>query len=201
MRKSCLNDDIFFVHLPVGCTFFIVVAPLHKLTCGVGIAYVMPVRISNRIIDVCECGTLALIIKIYGNLFPRFGIIFGNVIVHIRLIGNDTEECIFLNAHCRMVKKFIVGVKKHISCFFQIFKACGFTRLHIADIYKTVCIGNTLIALFTQLIHKIHILNVINYSADEGSIVISYNSQSCITAVDPAAEFHLSVTRKNVCNL
>ena len=201
MRKSCLNNDISFVHRPVGCTLFIVVFPLHKLSGGVGIAYVMSVRISNRIIDVSECGTLALIIKIYGNLFPCFGVIFGNVIVHIRLIGNDTEECVFFNTHFRRVEKFIVGVKEHIPSFFQTFKACGFPCLHIADIYKPVCIGSTLIAIFTQLIHKVHILNVINYPADKGCVGITNNSQSCITAVEPAAKFHLSIARKNVCNL
>ena len=201
MGKSCLNDDISFVHLPVRCTLFIVVPPLHKLPCGIGVSYIVFIGISNGIIDISECWAMSLIIKINSSFLACFGVIFGNVIVGIFFIGNDTIKRIVLNTHFRGVKKLIVGVKKHISCFFQTFKACGFPCLHIADIHKPVCIGSTLIALFTQLIHKIHILNVINYPADKGSIVISYNSQSCIAAVDPAAEFHLSVTRKNVCNL
>ena len=201
MRKSCLNNDISFVHRPVGCTLFIVVFPLHKLSGGVGIAYVMSVRISNRIIDVSECGTLALIIKIYGNLFPCFGVIFGNVIIHIRLIGNNAVKGVFFNPCFSGMKELIFEVKEHTAHFSEALKACGFPCGSVADIYKTVCIRKTLISIFTQLIHKVHILNVINYPADKGCVGITNNSQSCITAVEPAAKFHLSIARKNVCNL
>ena len=60
------------------------------------------------------------------------------------------------------MKELIIGVKEHISCFTQTFKACSFPCLHIADIHKAVGVGNAFISLFPQFIHKVHILNIIN---------------------------------------
>ena len=190
MREFRLNDDVIFISFPVGSTFFIICSPVFKLIFGIGIINAVSSRIFKCFVNRRKCRTSALIIKIYSSFLIRFGIIFGNVIVHIFLVGNDTEERIFLNANCCGVEELIVGIKEHIPCFTQTFKACSFPCLHIADIYKAVGVGNTLVSLFTQLIHKVHILNIINDPADGSSIFLSDHRKSCIVAAYPAREFH-----------
>ena len=198
MRKLCLRNDVSFIHLPVSSTFFIICYPLHKLPRGVGIAYIVFIGISNGIIDISECGAMSLIIEINSSFLACFGVIFRNVIVGIFLIGNDTIKRIVLNTHFRGVKKLIVGVKKHIPCFAKTFKACGFTCSDILNIHKSIGVGNALIALFTQFIHKIHILNVINYPADKGCVAIPSNRYCCAVGIYSSRKFYSRISRKNI---
>ena len=190
MRKSRLNDDVVFISFPVGSTFFIIDSPVFKLIFGVGIINAVSSCIIKCFVNRRKCGTSALIIKIYSSFLIRFGVIFGNVIVHILLVGNDTEERVFLNANCCGVEELIVGIKEHISCLTQTFKACSFPCLHIADIYKAVGVGNAFISLFPQFIHKVHILNIINDPADSSSIFLTHHRKSCTVAAYPARKFH-----------
>ena len=196
-----LCRNIFLKHFFFGSTFLINNRPFFKLRIGIGIINAVKLCVIDCSFNSRKGGTFTFIIKINCHLLACFNVIFGNVIIHIRLIGNNAVKGVFFNPCFSGMKELIFEVKEHTAHFSEALKACGFPCGSVADIYKTVCIRKTLISLFIKLIYKIHILNIINNSADKGSVFIACNGQSCLVTVNSSAEFCNSRTRKNICNL